>query len=282
MSRLAGIFGAGSVVDNVEHSSGRRKVTNTRFLNNVVRGVQGHNRAVMVGPSSASAETRERTREKDDRVMRDGKGRDGAEGGRQEKRRGNLRGWSDDEEAPRQRGEEAQLRRRLSHSPRRHTRTESEEREREERHLRKDGHRIHRSKGADRDKRRATTSRHARHSSSRNLEQHDSEAAAGSTRSTAAGEEETSSKMDRYFAKNYDPMLDVSAAMRENDEGLIEDDGWDRMLQVVKEKEERRQARRDKRAGEKGVVSRASSDLMDTRYASRGSVREWDKGKETR
>lgn len=280
MSGRACILAAGSVVDNVGHSSGRRKVTNTRFLNNVVRGVQGHNRAVMVGPSSA--ETRERTREHDDRVMRDGKRQDEVEWGRQEKRRGTLRGWSDDEEVPRQGGEEAQVRRRPSHSPRRHARTESEEREREERHLRKEGQRTRRSKDADKDKRGATTSRHKHHSSSRNLEQRDSKAVAGNTHGTAAGEEETPSKMDRYFAKNYDPMLDVSAAMRENDEGLIEDDGWDRMLRVVKEKEERRQARRDKRAGEKGGMTRASSDLMDTRYASRGSVREWDKGKETR
>lgn len=50
--------------------------------------------------------------------------------------------------------------------------------------------------------------------------------------------------MDRYFERDYDPMLDVRPEVREDTNGLVEDEGWDRMMRVLKEKEDRKQARK--------------------------------------
>ncbi|UZJ57406.1 hypothetical protein CBS101457_006726 [Exobasidium rhododendri] len=98
---------------------------------------------------------------------------------------------------------------------------------------------------------------------------------------------DTDSKMDRYFDRHYDPKLDVSAKVAQDKDGLIEDDGWDRMLQVLKEKDERKLARKEeKRRGKRSREKESGEDqaregtgLFDTRYASRGGEREWDKGK---
>lgn len=101
------------------------------------------------------------------------------------------------------------------------------------------------------------------------------------------GSDDHTSKMDRYFDEKYDPKLDVRAEIREDENGLIEDDGWDRMLAALKEKEERRRARRERpkeskksqRTKKEEIPPRVGIDLMDIQYTSRGKEREWDKGK---
>lgn len=55
------------------------------------------------------------------------------------------------------------------------------------------------------------------------------------------------SKMDRYFAEGYDPMLDVSANTRTDERGLVEDDGWERMLGALNERDADRRARKEAR-----------------------------------
>jgi len=90
------------------------------------------------------------------------------------------------------------------------------------------------------------------------------------------------SKMDRYFDDKYDPMLDVRAETRTDENGLIEDDGWERMLQAVKDKEERKRARKEGKGHrtENQEALRVGADVIQTQYTSRGKLREWDKGKE--
>ena len=104
--------------------------------------------------------------------------------------------------------------------------------------------------------------------------------------------------MDKYFEESYDPRLDVAplALPTIPATGLISDAefaGWDAMLEVIrlrrqdredkktlerwgvgKEKEKDRGGERDK-SGKEGEVS-----ALDIKYKKRGSVREWDMGKE--
>ena len=54
--------------------------------------------------------------------------------------------------------------------------------------------------------------------------------------------------MDKYFAKDYDPRLDIPEnavdSLTDPRTGLIEDGGWDEMLSVIKEKDEVQKQRR--------------------------------------
>ena len=105
---------------------------------------------------------------------------------------------------------------------------------------------------------------------------------------------EISSKMDKYFEKNYDPRLDVAPALATKD-GLIPPeafDNWDMMLEIVRvrreEKEERKRLEKLHRSGssskskETAVVllpKGETEDLLSIQYTKRGGVREWDEGK---
>lgn len=114
-------------------------------------------------------------------------------------------------------------------------------------------------------------------------------AGSGSTISKPGREEERSSKMDKYFSSTYDPRIDISSEVHTDERGLVEDEGWSRMLQVMEERREKKEERRAERAKrklqkkelslqKKGPL--ASADwVMDTKYAERGSIREWDRGK---
>ena len=106
--------------------------------------------------------------------------------------------------------------------------------------------------------------------------------------------------MDKYFEESYDPRLDVAplALPTIPATGLISDAefaGWDAMLEVIRL---RRQDREDKKALERwgggkdkdkdkdkgGERDRSGKEegvsALDIKYKKRGSVREWDMGKE--
>lgn len=96
--------------------------------------------------------------------------------------------------------------------------------------------------------------------------------------------------MDKYFASTYDPQLDVSSEVRTDELGLVEDDGWSRMLEVMQERRERKEERKAEKARRKlekkeprqqqDQPSAGSKTVMETQYAKQGSTREWDLGKE--
>ncbi|KAG6894595.1 hypothetical protein C0992_005471 [Termitomyces sp. T32_za158] len=107
------------------------------------------------------------------------------------------------------------------------------------------------------------------------------------------------SKMDKYFEESYDPRLDVAplAVPSVPKTGLISDAeyaGWDAMLELLRvRREDKEEKKRLERLGvgivsDKGLpppmVKRTPGDaevsVMEIQYKKRGSVREWDLGKE--
>jgi hypothetical protein len=116
------------------------------------------------------------------------------------------------------------------------------------------------------------------------------------SRSPTPGPEPTEqlpSKMDKYFEASYDPRLDVAplAAPHVPATGLINSadfEGWDAMLELIRvrreDKEEKKRMERlgltkEKAKDKKKAIPEAIS-IMDIEYKKRGSVREWDLGKE--
>ncbi|KAJ7103200.1 hypothetical protein B0H15DRAFT_811392 [Mycena belliarum] len=110
------------------------------------------------------------------------------------------------------------------------------------------------------------------------------------------------SKMDKYFEESYDPRLDIAPLTAPNvpATGLInsaEFEGWDAMLDLIRIRKEDREEKKfmerlgltkDKSGAYKPVSSTAvkerwsgeGSNIMEIEYNKRGSVREWDMGKE--
>jgi hypothetical protein len=117
--------------------------------------------------------------------------------------------------------------------------------------------------------------------------------------------------MDKYFEASYDPRLDVAplAAPSIPETGLInnaEFEGWDAMLELIQQRRADKVER--KRLERLGVVEKSGKEkkksksskvaglgiagtlaswssggdgIMEIEYNKRGSVREWDLGKET-
>ncbi|KAI0319472.1 hypothetical protein OF83DRAFT_1162924 [Amylostereum chailletii] len=119
---------------------------------------------------------------------------------------------------------------------------------------------------------------------------------------------ELPSKMDRYFEPSYDPRLDVAPLVSTPHipaTGLVEGaefEGWDAMLELIRaRREDKLEKKRLERLGllpkdkdkkkdkDKGRGKEGSGmvgwsegvSVMDIAYKKRGSVREWDLGKET-
>ncbi|KZT02224.1 uncharacterized protein LAESUDRAFT_752267 [Laetiporus sulphureus 93-53] len=109
------------------------------------------------------------------------------------------------------------------------------------------------------------------------------------------------SKMDKYFESSYDPRLDVAPlpVPKVPATGLIDDAdfaGWDAMLEVIRQRREYKAEKKmlerwgvgkdkdkKKKKGDDEVASRWSEggmEIMNIEYKKRGSVREWDLGKE--
>jgi len=108
--------------------------------------------------------------------------------------------------------------------------------------------------------------------------------------------------MDKYFAKSYDPRFDVTplSAPKVPSTGLIDSaefEGWDAMLELIRirrvDREEKKRLERlglGEKKGKKGkgVVLASINDswrsvnenIMEIEYNKRGTVREWDMGKE--
>lgn len=119
-----------------------------------------------------------------------------------------------------------------------------------------------------------------------------------------------SSKMDKYFEPDYDPRLDVTPLTNNGRltvnvpaTGLIDDpswDSWEAMLELIKlKREDRIEKKRLEKMGllpdekrsvggsgkkGKGMVSASVTGedrgLMDITYTKKGTVREWDMGKD--
>jgi hypothetical protein len=116
--------------------------------------------------------------------------------------------------------------------------------------------------------------------------------------------------MDKYFETSYDPRLDVAPLVAPSipATGLInnaEFEGWDAMLDLLKQRREDKAERKrlerlglveksgkEKKKGKSKVAglgvagtlagwSGGGDGLMDIEYKKRGSVREWDLGKES-
>lgn len=111
--------------------------------------------------------------------------------------------------------------------------------------------------------------------------------------------------MDRYFEESYDPRLDIAplSTPKVPATGLInnaEFEGWDAMLELIRvRREDKEEKKRLERLGlskekikvKKNVPISSSSavadrwdseavSILDIEYKKRGSVREWDVGKE--
>lgn len=111
--------------------------------------------------------------------------------------------------------------------------------------------------------------------------------------------------MDRYFEESYDPRLDVEplAVPRIPTTGLVSDadfEGWDAMLDLIRlRREDKVEKKRLERLGllptknkVRKTISTSSSasvaerwnvegvSVMDIEYSKKGTVREWDLGKE--
>lgn len=108
--------------------------------------------------------------------------------------------------------------------------------------------------------------------------------------------------MDKYFEESYDPRLDVAplTAPQVPATGLInnaEFESWDAMLELIRirreDKEEKKRMERlgltkdkgkDKKKGPSDSVgdrwAAEGVSIMEIEYKKRGSVREWDLGKE--
>ena len=107
--------------------------------------------------------------------------------------------------------------------------------------------------------------------------------------------------MDKYFEEDYDPRLDVDplpVAPHVPATGLIDNtqfEGWDAMLDLLrKRKEDKEEKKRLERLGIDPDAYKAPSggfgdgwggssggtNVMDIQYSKRGTVREWDKGKD--
>ncbi|KNZ76304.1 hypothetical protein J132_10583 [Termitomyces sp. J132] len=292
--------------------------TNKRFLSSIIKTTEDHNKTVLRAQAIAAQEQK-REREEEERRARRRRAEEAVEaermrrgrreeswdrwdGRREGKRR---RDWEDDGERERRhrekrrpgRKEDAGQERESSRSPRRSKRRSRRDRNDE------DGETRHKSRKRSRSRSRRKAQKYA-------LDDIDSDTARDSQaqrRSTTVRSEESRpfpppharlpSKMDKYFEESYDPRLDVAplAVPTVPKTGLINDAeyaGWDAMLELLRvRREDKEEKRRLERLGVSMTSDRglpppmkkredAEVSVMEIQYKKRGSVREWDLGKE--
>jgi hypothetical protein len=103
--------------------------------------------------------------------------------------------------------------------------------------------------------------------------------------------------MDKYFEDSYDPRLDVAPLSIPTvpKTGLINDseyEAWDAMLELLRQRREDREEKKrleklgfdtsDKKIPTSKLkkYSEGGDSIMEIEYKKKGSVREWDLGKE--
>ena len=276
--------------------------TNKRFLTSIIKSTDDHNKTVLRAQAAAVEEIK-REREEQERKERRARAAEAAEAEKL-RRRSKRKRDSEDEYWDRWDGRTADRKRASSsrnwddnrsgyedgdRSRQRRRRTSDHPRSRSKEHSSRVS--SHHSSPGPRSRSRELSSRvPSRHSSP-----------SPGPRPTV----QLPSKMDRYFEESYDPRLDVAplSAPKVPATGLInnaEFEGWDAMLELIRvrreDKEEKKRLDRLGLSKEKvkvkknvpisssaAVADRWRSEgvsVLDIEYKKRGSVREWDVGKE--
>ena len=276
--------------------------TNKRFLTSIIKSTDDHNKTVLKAQAAAAQELK---RERDEQERRERRAR-AAEAAEAEKlrRRSKRKRDSEDEYWDRWDGRTAD-RKRTSSSRNWDDNWSGYEDGDRSRHRRRRTGDHPRSRSKDHSSR--VPSHHSSPSPrSRNKEL--SSRVSSRHSSPSLGPQppvQLPSKMDRYFEESYDPRFDVAplSAPKVPATGLInnaEFEGWDAMLELIRirkeDKEEKKRLDRWGLSKEKvkvkknvpnsssaAVADRWSSEgvsILDIEYKKRGSVREWDVGKE--
>ncbi|KAF9787315.1 hypothetical protein BJ322DRAFT_716365 [Thelephora terrestris] len=294
-------------------STGNAAKTDKRFLSQIIRRTDDHNKTILKAKAQAAQEVRAE-REEAERLDQKRRAEEAVLAEKERRSRGeSSRGWDRDwdhgkDRSRRKRRREAEgeedsprnseKRRRRGHShseddrPRRSSRRRSDDEDRPHRSSRR---RTHSDEEQDRDKSHRSSRRSKRSHRSRSPRRR-SESPPPPPPIPAPST--LPSKMDKYFEQSYDPRLDVEPLPLPTipATGLISDaefEGWDAMLQLIKF---RRQDKEDKKALERvGIPAKRSKSgaivadrpeveaghsIMNIEYAKKGSVREWDMGKE--
>ena len=278
--------------------------TNKRFLTSIIKNTDDHNKTILKAQAAAAQELK---RERDEQERRERRAR-AAEAAEAEKlrRRSKRKRVSEDEYWDRWDGRTADRKRTSSRNwDDNWSGHEEGDRSRRKRRRRTEDHPKSRS--------REPSSRVPSHHSSpsprsRSRSRELSSRGPSHHPSPSPGPQppvQLPSKMDRYFEESYDPRLDVAplSAPKVPATGLInnaEFEGWDAMLELIRvrreDKEEKKRLDRLGLSKEKvkikknlsisssvAVADRWSSEgvsVLDIEYNKRGSVREWDLGKE--
>ena len=276
--------------------------TNKRFLTSIIKSTDDHNKTVLKAQAAAAQELK---RERDEQERRERRAR-AAEAAEAEKlrRRSKRKRDSEDEYWDRWDGRTADRKRASSSRNWDDNWSGYEDSDRSR-------HRRRRTGGRPRSRSKDHSSRVPSHHSSpspRSRSREPSSRIPSRHSSPSPGPQppvQLPSKMDRYFEESYDPRLDVAplSAPKVPATGLInnaEFEGWDAMLELIRvrkeDKEEKKRLERWGLSKEKvkvkknvpisssaAVADRWSSEgvsVLDIEYKKRGSVREWDVGKE--
>jgi len=251
---------AGGGAGDASVQSTKRRSLNTRFLNGIVHGVERHNRHLKEEEEERSAIAATSKPE-----IRQKRGRNRSSNGR-------MHGWEDE-------GENHERCHKSDASSSSHQKNTDE-----------------RSKRFRRDESSSKSKRlDSKHEERGSYEKADERRRDRKLKTSY----EPESKMDKYFKSDYDPALDVDAKVNINQDNLVEDEGWERAMSVIRErkrqKEERRESRKIERERKRhreskndkhkdkdsapDHLSKSQISIMETRYTPKGSMREWDKGK---
>ena len=295
-------------------SAGNAAKTDKRFLSQIIRRTDDHNKTILKAKTQAAEEARAE-REEAEKLERKRRAEEAVMAEKERRRRGeSSRGWDRDWDHGKDRSRRKRRREvegdedspRSGEKRRRRRRSQSEEDERQNRSSRRRSggedkphrssrHRTNPDEEEGKDKSHRS-SRHSKrsHRSRSPRRRSQSPRPPSPTPSSSA----LPSKMDKYFQESYDPRLDVEPLPLPTipATGLISDaefEGWDAMLQLIKL---RRQDREDKKALERaGIPAKRTKSgavvadhpdvdtgtgIMSLEYKKKGTVREWDMGKE--